>query len=1369
MNFEGPSSNFSYDELEAQEVSFSKVKKDQASKPRIQVTESVKSLAGGGFLQDTVSNKENAHRLLNNLFNQMAVHIRNRSDRRKFSKNYYHKRKSFNLALIEDGEQSARVEHRKVYAADDGVVDLDTKTFSPVNKGRQEEQKRKETVTEEGLNAALAEMANDEALMEHITNPKTREFIHIRLRKEGLRNYFQNEDPDFVIPGSPRAQDKKGTTKQPDLEMKVKKPAGGKQTSTMPNLKFSKTGFESPLRDSKGILKNGIEARSISIAFKGKITPKSFISNASPAEISRRLEEYLPIFEFLALAMNLFEVAANLAYCDSNLSSLLKIDFNLNTFLSSEPFLERLLKVIMKYRESTVFTLMLNHIPNWDVLFSEKLIGIFIEQNYVEYLVELLQTFNQSSLKRVDSPTTSGKKLSVESAHLLSKDKEAQRSHSLSQGKLNVVLRLFLEASETDSSDELILEFLRNLGCTAQNIYDLLLNTRKESRVLDILSKHKELAKCIDPSHIIETRMFSLLSLVDTLELINIFNMSTVENKSSSKTIYYEVCEQIKEGHMISSLCNLLLNINPTFWDFDKLWRFYQVLNDLLRFETNSNWMSQIDNPLLFFMKVANFFLKTTRSLDIDSKEISALCRDLVHFCLEYIENAAEETLILQILEKDSDGLSFFEYTFMAKQMGVLGQEYVTNMIHTMWDLNRSSKQSFSDFFKLFIFQKETKKFSMKVFRKHYLMPIEDSDMFQLEYFLCSRSVYLMILSDLFWPLILLVYEFFFSLTITDLYVNRGEEAFDDSFGWLANLLKESPTYYGFFLTFRISNIVTLILRSMVLVETNDTGRTLKMYYNTGLFLYVIQMVLCPLLVRSQFMVLNILQMLIVAQMVCYAFYLGFSLDRIGVLIRLFARMVWIVVLFALASMVVITLIAYPIHTLFIEFTQEVADGAVLELNMFRSLYNGVLTLFEFVFGAVIFVRPYLEENYYTYAMSFIMVIFSFFGNIMLANILIAFLANQFSTIREFANYYTLRMQFGLTKVLRTKDLDTIYGMPFLLNIPALFLYFLMLKPGPVRRKANLLLRKVIFVVNVVMPTVCYYFIYLMATVIRRYLGAFQLILIESPHSKLKAPLYFFGWMLFGIPFLLKLFCEDLWLLLSNMLNFRDAEEDDLFKINVTSEDIKILSKVFRKIYKVAATIQKKGVKTISIGGFIYEVGKLYSGTFSNGKKEPEEGKIDLPSNKNGAEFLLNKNNYLFRRKYIDEQGIKLYPAILRKYVNYDDKLASSQNSNSEVDIDFIMDRLKLHMNSKRVLLLLSIDKFNFEKAMKVFQATQEIGIKGELTEINHKIDQLTKDLATVFKHVMRTDGKLMQSQFDFGNLTPQQGESNKYRIRINS
>ena len=150
-------------------------------------------------------------------------------------------------------------------------------------------------------------------------------------------------------------------------------------------------------------------------------------------------------------------------------------------------------------------------------------------------------------------------------------------------------------------------------------------------------------------------------------------------------------------------------------------------------------------------------------------------------------------------------------------------------------------------------------------------------------------------------------------------------------------------------------------------------------------------------LAYPHFVLLNNVQMLLVFTMIMYSFYLGLSLESTGVIFRIFARMVSVVVVFAIVSIAVITVIAYPIHTLFLEWSQ-IIDGP-MELNMFRNLYNGVLTLFEFVFGAVVFVRPYLEHNFYTYTMTFFMIIFSFFGNIMLANMLVAFLANQFQSI----------------------------------------------------------------------------------------------------------------------------------------------------------------------------------------------------------------------------------------------------------------------------------------------------------------------------------------------------------------------------------
>lgn len=101
--------------------------------------------------------------------------------------------------------------------------------------------------------------------------------------------------------------------------------------------------------------------------------------------------------------------------------------------------------------------------------------------------------------------------------------------------------------------------------------------------------------------------------------------------------------------------------------------------------------------------------------------------------------------------------------------------------------------------------------------------------------------------------------------------------------------------------------------------------------------------------------------MLFVFNLLLYCLYNALSLNTVGVLLRIFARMSQVVVIFGTISCLIMVLIAYPIHTVFIDFTQGISGQVYGDLNLFDTFYQGVLTLFEFVFGAVVFVRPYQE------------------------------------------------------------------------------------------------------------------------------------------------------------------------------------------------------------------------------------------------------------------------------------------------------------------------------------------------------------------------------------------------------------------------
>ena len=77
-------------------------------------------------------------------------------------------------------------------------------------------------------------------------------------------------------------------------------------------------------------------------------------------------------------------------------------------------------------------------------------------------------------------------------------------------------------------------------------------------------------------------------------------------------------------------------------------------------------------------------------------------------------------------------------------------------------------------------------------------------------------------------------------------------------------------------------------------------------------------MVLMPIILVDEFWAINVVQMLVVMTLITYVLYYGLSLNFFGVALRIFWRMMMVVVVFGSISIIIITLIAYPIHVLFI-------------------------------------------------------------------------------------------------------------------------------------------------------------------------------------------------------------------------------------------------------------------------------------------------------------------------------------------------------------------------------------------------------------------------------------------------------------------
>ena len=94
-------------------------------------------------------------------------------------------------------------------------------------------------------------------------------------------------------------------------------------------------------------------------------------------DIYERLNGYVPIVIYLAVRFNLSDQATKLLYYDPKLMSETGVKETANLMLNSR-FVGRLMKNILMYEEHRVFDLLLTETADWEMLFSEEIINMYL-------------------------------------------------------------------------------------------------------------------------------------------------------------------------------------------------------------------------------------------------------------------------------------------------------------------------------------------------------------------------------------------------------------------------------------------------------------------------------------------------------------------------------------------------------------------------------------------------------------------------------------------------------------------------------------------------------------------------------------------------------------------------------------------------------------------------------------------------------------------------------------------------------------------------------------------------------------------------------------------------------------------------------
>jgi hypothetical protein len=1084
----------------------------------------------------------------------------------------------------------------------------------------------------------------------------------------------------------------------------------------------------------------------------------------------RLFQAYLPIALFISNAFDYVDLKATLlktyrsTYRDSKNLDGDKIE-------EDAAFIKHVLSCCLEYGEETVYISLLDRMRDLNVILTPEIIDLYINLSRYDYLVTFFEKYqdfmkayeDKAEISRAIQPTPI-KDLGKDAEYILkgadnkesnSAETSANGSSIINRDKVIFMIKTYFKATDDNN---LLISILHTMGLSWRIIMGLLLDVNEEDRVIKVVNENERLVEYLTPSDVLSRNQFKLLILFHKMELINIFNLTL--SKNTKRTVYQELCSLIENGTSVELLCNVITEVSETFWDMPKVMKFYQALHHLFYSSSNmngsadssdsptrlseredkkvldpstgtaktniSNWLIYIKNPLLFFMTLIKFFKDIKEQLDYRDNAINSLVKDMTNFCGNYIDNASDEVLKINLFDKDNKNKGFLDYAFEVKDMNILEREQIEGLIYQMWDQGRHTLQTIDEFMRLNYLNLKIKRFTFRVFSTSFETPIEDGDSFQFDFKYASNSTALRVISEIFWPLPLIFTEFTFSMLLIKW---RLDGVFDRR--WADDYRRAYPMqmYVHFFL--RLSHIVSICIKSFTIKKYMDETNYILIFNNILIFLSFLQFIVYPLFFGSTFWFINITQMLYPITLCIYVLFNTLAMNDIGVLIRIFARMALVVVVFGTVSFSIITAIAYTIHVVFVPFSQSIVGQVYSDLNLFNDLYQGIMTCYEFVFGAVVLVRPYQEENLYTYSMTFVMTMFSFFGNIMLANMLIAFLTSQFEVITTNAKYLTMNMQYGLIKIFRLKDLDTVFSMPFVLSIPALPFYAFMIPRGTKRHRVNLFLRKVIHVINVFIPIFILMNLKLLFLILVRYIAlAWRIFsqIFNYPSSIWLLPV----WIIIGPLFLIMQYLLDNKTMIRIMLNFSE-DGRELLNFELGDEARSNLVKIFRKINGTIhhEKLVNSSQKTMSLKRFleclhVRQITDILKNAM--GSSAVSEGLDDgLAGNPDAYGLDLNT-------KYCLEIS-RLAHILLKKFANKNEE--NKEDQELYINLDFMSKKLKNNINVENVNKLISFEKTTLEKAYEYFNRDS-----GDIT-INSEVGDMAD-------RVTGLESKIMRLEFNF-------------------
>ena len=337
-----------------------------------------------------------------------------------------------------------------------------------------------------------------------------------------------------------------------------------------------------------------------------------------------------------------------------------------------------------------------------------------------------------------------------------------------------------------------------------------------------------------------------------------------------------------------------------------------------------------------------------------------------------------------------------------------------------------------------------------------------------------------------------------------------------------------------------------------------------------------------------------------------------------------------------------------------------------------------------------------------------------------------------------------MNMQFGLIKVFKTSNVDTLVSLPFWLILPALPLYSLMTNDDERRVRVNTFIRKVIHVVNVFVPTFIVMTIYLIFMMAIRYLFYIGHLFMHS-FAQIRNLGYLVVWIVGGPYLLIKLFILDITTLCTIILDF-SKPPCTLLDFELSQHARENLIKIFHKFNRVLQQQIKTNRKdVISVNEFISNF-ELLNVQDMLMRKLSSPGAFEvMVANGTGnhtTELHDDEIEKDFNARYSQDDKI-LGPRIIRKFAKKTKRNAKDEDM--VLDVKFMLDKFRNKINLDNVGKLIAYEQDTLDKAKEsIHSSEQQEELENRLQTVNGSIDNVQRKVESILSAI--TEAKLRYS-----------------------